>query len=368
MVRTLALHLGAALLAAPLFTPRYARTEGGRGWNAEAAAHYLDERAATWKSHHDTQRSHGTACISCHTGLPYLLARPELRRVLGEGTWPGPESALVADVEKRSRLWSEVEPWYSHTPDKVQESRGTESVLNALVLALRDRDRGAMSPLAEQALEHMWNEQRKDGPERGGWRWLDFGLGPWETTQSEVWGAGLAALAVRASGGSTNAGADAPVALLEGYLRHKASEPLNLHSHLGILWASTFWKGLLPPEEQARIAAEVARVQRSDGGFSLERLGSWERHDASPAHPESDGYATGLATYVLLRHADPTLRPVVDRGLAWLRTHQDPEGFWPAFSANLSRDKSSEFVRLFMRDAASGYAVLALCEADRRGL
>jgi hypothetical protein len=364
----LALGFGAALLAAAPFAARHAQAEDAHGWNADAAAHYLDGRAAAWKSHHDTQRSHGTACISCHTGLPYLLARPELRRVLGEGTWPGPERALVADVEKRSRLWSEVEPWYAHTPDKILESRGTESVLNALVLALRDRDRGATSPLTEQALEHMWKEQRKDGSEKGGWRWLEFDLAPWETRESEVWGAGLAALAVRATGGgSTKAEEGAPLALLEGYLRRKAGEPLNLHSRLGILWASTFWKGLLPPEEQARIAATVVQVQRSDGGFSLEQLGSWVRHDASPAHQESDGYATGLATYVLLRHADPTLRPAVDRGLAWLRTHQDPEGSWPASSANLSRDKSSEFVRAFMRDAASGYAVLALCEADRRG-
>ena len=62
-----------------------------RGWDAPAAARYLDQRAATWKGHPETQRSHDTACISCHTGLPYLLARPELRRVLGEAALPLPE-------------------------------------------------------------------------------------------------------------------------------------------------------------------------------------------------------------------------------------------------------------------------------------
>ena len=51
-------------------------------------------------------------------------------------------------------------------------------------------------------------------------------------------------------------------------------------------------------------------------------------------------------------------------GWRWLETHQDREGFWPATSANLTRKDDDAFVGFFMRDAASGYAVLALGEAD----
>ena len=347
-----------------MMTAGRAQAQGARGWNAEAAARYLDGRAATWKAHHETQRSHDTACISCHTGLPYLLARPELRRVLGEATWPEPERALVSDVEKRARLWAEVEPWYAHTADKVQESKGTEAILNALVLALRDREGGETSPLTLAAFDHMWKEQRKDGPEKGGWRWLEFGLAPWETRESEIRGASLATLAVRAAPGyAAEAAAREPLALLERYLRGKASEPLNLHSRLGLLWASSVSKDLLSAEQQASIIALVLAGQRSDGGFGLGQLGRWERGDGSPAVDESDGYATGLVTYVLLRRRDPTLRPVIERGLSWLETHQDRDGFWPATSANRSRKDDDVFVRFFMRDAASGYAVLALCEA-----
>lgn len=107
------------VLVAAILAPGRARAESARSWSAEAAARYLDGRAAAWKAHPKTQRSHETACVSCHTGLPYLLARPPLRRVLGDATTAGPEEALVSDVEKRARLWEEVEPWYAHTGDKI---------------------------------------------------------------------------------------------------------------------------------------------------------------------------------------------------------------------------------------------------------
>ena len=356
---------GPLVLLAALAATGTARAEAARGWNAKAAALYLDTRAAVWKFHAKTQRSHETACISCHTVLPYLLARPELRRALGEATWPEPEKALVADVEKRVRLWSQVEPWYAHTEDKVHESKGTEAILNALVLASRDRKEGALSPLTRQALEHMWGEQRQDGPDKGGWRWLAFGLAPWETHESEIWGASLAALALRAAPGYASEGsAQGPATLLEDYLRRKAREPLNRHSRLGLLWASTFWPGLMQPSDAAAITAEILSVQRSDGGFGLAELGRWERGDGSPPPEGGDGYATGLVTYVLLRRGDATLRPATDRALTWLKTHQDAEGYWPGASANRSRKSDDAFVRFFMRDAATGYAVLALSAAE----
>ena len=357
-----ALH---GVLFAAMVSPGIAAAQGARAWNAEAAARYLDERAAVWKAHPETQRSHETACISCHTGLPYLLARPALRRVRGEAALPAPEKALVADVEKRARLWEQVEPWYTHTEDKVKESKGTEAIVNALVLALQDRERGETSPLTRRAIDHMWREQRTEGPQKGGWWWLDFGLATWETKQSEVFGACLAALAVAAAPGyAEEKEAREPAAFLEAYLRRRASEPLNLHSRLGLLWAATVRKDLLPPETRASFLAGILSVQRFDGGFSLEQLGHWERHDGSPPAAGSDGYATGLATYVLLQIDDASLRPAIDRALAWLETHQDREGFWDASSANQSRQDDDVFIRRFMRDAASGYAILALSEAE----
>src|SRR5436305_11838574 len=105
-------------------------------WNARAVVGYLGGRIAWWGRWPDAARDHGTSCVSCHTAVPYALARPALREVLGEHDLPSPESTLLANVVKRVRMWNEVEPFY---PDqtvglpKSSESRGTEAVLNALI-------------------------------------------------------------------------------------------------------------------------------------------------------------------------------------------------------------------------------------------
>ena len=48
---------------------------------------------------------------------------------------------MLEDVTKRVRMWKEIEPFY---PDqlrglpKTSESRGTEAILNAVILSTRD--------------------------------------------------------------------------------------------------------------------------------------------------------------------------------------------------------------------------------------
>jgi hypothetical protein len=65
-----------------------------------------------WMSRPHAPRDHQTFCVSCHTALPYALARPTLRAVLGELT-PSPiERRLLDNVITRVRLWEEVEPYY----------------------------------------------------------------------------------------------------------------------------------------------------------------------------------------------------------------------------------------------------------------
>ena len=168
-------------------------------WDQAAAADYLDRRQVWWRTWPNAARDHGTSCVSCHTTLPYALARSALRSPLGETGPTIPEANLLADVSKRVALWNEVDPYY---PDqtvglpKTSESRGTEAILNALILSSRDAREGQLASETRQAFENLWKLQFTRGEGAGGWAWLYFGLAPWESEGAAYFGAALAAVAV----------------------------------------------------------------------------------------------------------------------------------------------------------------------------
>lgn len=168
-------------------------------WDQAAAADYLDGRQVWWRTWPNAARDHDTSCVSCHTTLPYALARSALRSPLGETGPTIPETDLLADVSKRVALWNEVDPYY---PDqtvglpKTSESRGTEAILNALILSTRDAREGQLASETLQAFENLWKLQFTRGEGAGGWAWLYFGLAPWESEGAAYFGAALAAVAV----------------------------------------------------------------------------------------------------------------------------------------------------------------------------
>jgi len=362
--------LGACLGVSLLATDGPSSTAGSSTWSGKAAASYLDGRMVWWIGWPVAARDHGTFCVSCHTVLPYAMARPALRATLSEQEPSSTERQLLDNVTKRVRLWKEVEPAY---PDekrgfpKTAESRGTESVLNAVILVGYDALAGTLSPDARLALENMWEQQLPTGDARGAWNWLQFHNSPWEG-DSQYYGATMAALAVGSAPGNYQATPEIRehMELLRDYLgRERESQALI--NRVMLLWASTKVPGLLTPAQRKSIVDEVLAKQQADGGFSLSAfVEGWKRHDGTPQETRSDGYATGVVTFVLQQAGMGPDQPQIRRGLNWLEQNQDrSEGRWLAYSLNKQQDLSSPTGH-FMSDAATAFAVLALQYANQR--
>lgn len=353
-----------------LATPRAQRSVTP-GWDGRAAAASLDSRLTWWTKWPSAARDHDTFCISCHTALPYALARPALRTMLHETGPSQPEQALLDNVTKRVRMWREVEPFYPDQRNglpKTSESRGTESILNALVLATRDSSAGTLSDDGRAAFANMWALQMRTGDLSGAWPWLNFKYEPWEAPASPSFGAALAALAVGTAPAdyASSQNIQDNVRMLRGYVA-KHFDQEHLFNRAMLVWASTRLSGLVTPEQRAATVAELVGNQHPDGGWATASLGPWQRVDGTPLDRASDGYATGLASLVLEQTGDAAALPNLRRGLDWLASHQDPKtGRWMAVSLNKNRDPASDAGQ-FMSDAATAYAVLAL-SGDRKAM
>jgi hypothetical protein len=338
-------------------------TNGTAQWSPNAAAGYLDARQTWWQGWDRAKRDHDTTCVSCHTVLPYALGRPALRRLIGENGPSAAEQTMLAYVEKRVSLWDEVEPFYKDAGSgagKSAESRGTEAVFNALILARYDAASGGkMRDVTRKAFQSVWALQHQSGDKAGAWTWINFHNGPWESDESQYWGATMAAVAVGLAPDSyrKDPSIKGNLDLLRAWLRREYSaQPLI--NKVALLWASARFDGLMTGQEKKELAGALAAKQQKDGGWSLTDLGTWKRHDDTPLETRSDGYATAL-TALALRDSGAS-DPMLQRAQVWLATNQQPvDGRWLAWSINKQRDSQSDIGR-FMSDAATAYAVLAL--------
>lgn len=358
-------------------------------WNREAAAAYLDQRMDEWFAKADTLRTGEgqTTCVSCHTVIPYALARPALRRAMHVDAPTPQETRLVDETSRRVRTYDSQQLLYDYEDDKKGESRGTEAVLYALILAAADAGQARREPsdATRRAMARLWQLQRADGA----WEWLDVGLEPFESIDSVYQGAAFAALAVGMTPGlSGGSSARTGIAKLRNYLRTKYQRQ-NLYNRIWGLLASTSLDTVVTVagrDERDRLVAELQRRQHDDGGWALDGLEGWRwnRTSAPFESPgmrdrslvaKSDGYATGLIVYTLRKAGLPVAHPVVRKGVQWLKANQLPvrvgDREWPAWRAhslNYDREhggpRGEAWRRLFMSDAATAFASLALSTSE----
>ena len=354
-------------------------------WNMQAAARFLDDRMDLWFQKAKKLRTgqEKTSCVSCHTVVPYALARPLLRSAAGESRPTAQELTVLDEAVRRVDTYDSHEPLYK---SKEQQSRGTEAVLNLLILAGEDARQNCRAPSksTRKALDELWKEQRPDGA----WDWLDFGNEPYESSDSVFYGAALAAMAVgRVPGNAGVAGENASghIAKLRSYLNGKYSDQ-NLHNKVWMLLASTRLKDLLTTGQREALIIELERYQDADGGWSLHSLGPWTWSKTNaPFAPEgkpdvallskSDGYATGLIAYALRQAGFSANFASLKRSTDWLKMNQrecqiDQNRWqsWRTYSLNYHRehggDEGEPWRRMFMSDAATAFAALALLPPD----
>lgn len=357
-------------------------------WDREGAAKYLDERMDIWFTKAKKLRTgqSETACVSCHTTVPYVLARPALRRAMRAPSATPQEMKLIEETTRRVESYGDHQPLYDFNESKKTESRGTEAVLNALILASADaaQNRREPSEPTQQALDQMWKTQRPDGA----WDWLDFGLEPFESVDGAYYGATLAALAIGIAPGSLNshtAETRAGIERMRAYLKTKYGAQSNFN-RLWLMLAATRLNDLMTKAQRESLIKEIQNRRRDDGGWALIALGPWRWNKTvapflSPGAfdpsllSKSDGYATGLIVYTLRQAGFPTSHPIVSKGLQWLRTNQGKFEIgqqawtaWRAHSLNFDResggDKGEPWRRMFMSDSATAFAAMALAASD----
>jgi squalene-hopene/tetraprenyl-beta-curcumene cyclase len=347
-------EVGAESAPPPEFSPN---EPPAREYSSLQAARYLDRAAIHWQK---TQ-----ACVACHTMLPYMIARPALKRVL---PIPPDVPAFYEEIVSGKRA---AMPNYT-----CGDVDGAVAIGVAAAMALHDRGGpGTLQPATRTALGRMWAQQRPDG----GWNWVFRDVPPFKTRDHI--GVTLAAIAAGAAPGEHRGSPEARAGLAA--LRHylDSTPPVGLHERAMLLWANALVPELLTESDRASYLAALLQAQRPDGGWSMASLAD---NTADPVLPServgkarsaagygsvflvyagrggefrslltSDGYATGLCVYVARQAGVPAGDPRLRRGIAWLKANQRESGRW--FTPSQGPHQQHRISNL-----GTGFAVLAL--------
>ncbi|MDB4678897.1 squalene--hopene cyclase [Rhodopirellula sp.] len=296
------------------------------------AAKYLDIASLNWQK--------DQKCVTCHTNMAYLMARPAL------------EKQLRSSGEVRTFFESQhTELWNSEV--KKLRAGMYQPVVIATGLAFHDaKTTGKLSEVARSALDTMWETQRVDG----GWTWAKCGWAPMEI--DDHYGVTLAALAVGIAP-SNYAETERAKRGIEGIRKFlAATDAPSLHHRMMIAWASVHLNDLMDEMGRNQVREEFLTQQLPDGGWSTAGLLSdwteFKRKDGKPQDLEtSDAYATGLVVLLSRELGTPVNDQRLQAAILWLKTNQRVSGQW--FTRSPSKDSKHYFTNI-----GSAFAILAL--------
>jgi squalene-hopene/tetraprenyl-beta-curcumene cyclase len=295
-----------------------------------AAVRFLDAAALNWQA--------DRKCFACHSDYAFFFSRPLV-------SWKAP-----AHQELRTKLEHLAE-----NPRNVKY-RVTEAVMVASMLAQNDAlTTGRLHSTTRKALDRMWTMQREDG----GFDWMKNNQPPSET--DDHYGVTVAAIGV---GVAPDDYAETPAAKagldkIRAYFRDNL--PAHLHHRAMKLLVSLHVEGIMTELEQKQVVDDLFALQKPDGGWGVVTMGNWERSDGKPRDVQSsDGYGTGFAVYVLRQAGVSTNEPRIQKGIAWLKTHQRASGRW--FTRSMWKDSQH-----YITHAGTAYAILALAACGELG-
>ena len=288
-----------------------------------AAVRYIDTTVLTWQKQHK--------CFSCHADYPFLLARPMVSHKASAHVTIRQALEHLAEDPRQTDYWV------------------TEAVMVASTLAQNDAaTTGKLHPSTRKALDRIWAAQREDG----GWTWIKNNQPPSEV--DDHYGVTMAAIGVGIApdGYSKMQAAQKGLDKIRQYLRN--NPPANMHQRAMMLLASLRVDGIMTGTERVEVVEDLLSLQKPDGGWGLATLGNWKRSDGKEQDYESsDGYGTGFVIYVLRCAGIVAEDPQIQKGIAWLKTHQRVSGRW--FTRSMKQDSTH-----LITNSGTAYAILSL--------
>lgn len=292
------------------------------------ATSFLDETSLKWAAKN--------GCGTCHTNIPYLMARPLISRDdEAMKTMATVKKAMVESYRKNSRA----------------PLRAFHAAPAAAAAAVNDGlTTGKISDETRELFDATWDLQS----ESGNWEYPLQDMLPF-VERERRYVAYLVALGVGYLPKDYLETPKAREGVRKLFSFVKKNMPDKPHDKAVILWTSEKTSGLLSSNEKKNYKELLLSLQRPDGGWTLSTLGKWPRHDGpfDRADDPSDGYATGLVATALCSSGFDRRDPQIARALQWLKENQRVSGRW------FTRSTYSDQFKGYVSNMATAYAMMA---------